>query len=298
MTNPSCKSNQQAVVTKENQPATLSSHKALSMTNHSPSNADAAKCMGKKQSLPHMELSAARCKTDSNTSGSSPSVAKVAETFTQHPFLSYISDYPAIAMPTYRLLSWDTSLCIHLNRYSNSQSISRFFKVISRLGDGWFWGAMLSLALILSFWSANDLTTAVTDATMIGQSHQRGLLIWAPILSTFITSALGVGVYKILKVKTVRPRPYQVHQVIILGERPLDVFSFPSGHTLQAVLFTCALGGYFPILLWVMVPFATLIALSRMVLGLHYPTDVLMGALLGLGLAQLAPFIYSLLVAL
>ncbi len=41
-------------------------------------------------------------------------------------------------------------------------------------------------------------------------------------------------IYKVLKIKTVRPRPYQVHQVIRLGEHPLDHFSFPSGHTLHA----------------------------------------------------------------
>lgn len=198
-----------------------------------------------------------------------------------HPFLTYINDYPALAVPTYHLLSWDTSLCIHINRYSNYQRIADFFKSISRLGDGWFWGGMIMAALVIQLWSG---MTAMS--------------VWAPILTTLITSASGVALYKVLKVKTVRPRPYQVHQVIIMGERPLDVFSFPSGHTLQAVLVTCVLGGYVPILLWVMVPFAILVALSRMVLGLHYPTDVVVGAMIGAGLAQLSPFIYELLMML
>lgn len=208
---------------------------------------------------------------------------------TEHPFLSYLSGYPAIALPTYQILSWDTSLCIHLNRYSNSQAVANFFKLVSRLGDGWFWGAMLAVAAGMSISSYGTQIESVSH-----QSQHSAWLIWAPIISTIITSALGVTIYKILKVKTVRPRPYQVHQVIILGERPLDVFSFPSGHTLQAVLFTCVLGSYFPILLWIMIPFATLVGLSRMVLGLHYPTDVVIGALLGIGLAQLAPLIFSL----
>ena len=72
-----------------------------------------------------------------------------------------------------------------------------------------------------------------------------------------------------------------MHQVIKLGERPLDVFSFPSGHTLQTVLFTMMLGSQTPMLLWILVPFTVLIAISRMVLGLHYPTDVLIGAGIG-----------------
>lgn len=196
----------------------------------------------------------------------------------KHPFLTYLNDYPTLAATTNQLLTWDTSLCIHINRYSSYQRIAAFFKAVSRLGDGWFWGVMLFAALLSQY--------------MAGTT---GWTIWLPIFSIMLTSSIGVGLYKILKIKTVRPRPYQVHQVIIMGERPLDVFSFPSGHTLQAVLFTCALGGYFPILLWLMVPFALLVALSRMVLGLHYPTDVAIGALIGAGLAQLSPLIYQLL---
>jgi len=196
----------------------------------------------------------------------------------KHPFLTYLNDYPALAATTNHLLNWDTSLCIHINRYSSYQRIAAFFKSVSRLGDGWFWGVMLFAALLSQY-----------------RSGTTGWAIWLPIFSIMLTSSIGVGLYKILKIKTVRPRPYQVHQVIIMGERPLDVFSFPSGHTLQAVLFTCALGGYFPILLWLMVPFALLVALSRMVLGLHYPTDVAIGALIGAGLTQLTPLIQRLL---
>ncbi|WP_434354340.1 phosphatase PAP2 family protein [Psychrobacter sp. HD31] len=166
---------------------------------------------------------------------------------------------------TNQLLYWDTRLCIRINQFSYDKAIANFFKLISRLGDGIFWYAMLLVA------------------ALIGGIEQLHL-----VFVTMITGLLGVGLYKLLKVKTVRPRPYQVHQVIMLQERPLDVFSFPSGHTLQAVLFTSLLGAFFPILLPVMLPFAILVAISRMVLGLHYPTDVLIGALIGLALAGLA----------
>ncbi|MGO1251437.1 phosphatase PAP2 family protein [Psychrobacter sp.] len=169
---------------------------------------------------------------------------------------------PTLAIYVNQFILWDTSLCIHINRYSTNQMIATFFKTISRLGDGWFWYAMLLTAFAL-----------------------QGTAAILPLVVTMLISATGLAVYKILKIKTVRPRPYQVHQVIVLGERPLDMFSFPSGHTLQAVLFTATLGSYFPMLLPVMLPFAILVAISRIVLGLHYPTDVLIGAAIGYALS-------------
>ena len=66
---------------------------------------------------------------------------------------------------------------------------------------------------------------------------------------------------------------------------PLDRYSFPSGHTLHAVCFAWQAVAHFPALSWTLVPVAALIALSRVVLGLHYPTDVLAGAAIGALLA-------------
>lgn len=171
---------------------------------------------------------------------------------------------PRLNLAQQKLVAWDTKLCVKANLLSHSEIIAKFFKAVSRLGDGWFWAiATLSMTVLCHL------------------QGQAGGLVAGKTTAVLLTSFCGYLLYKFLKVHTVRPRPYQVHQVIKLGERPLDVFSFPSGHTLQAVLFTIMLGSQLPMLLWVLVPFTVLIAISRMVLGLHYPTDVLMGAGIG-----------------
>lgn len=164
-----------------------------------------------------------------------------------------------------RVLHHDLNWCLRLNRHSASRPVAQFFKGISRLGDSAFWVSM-----------------GVVTAVLVGPKG------WAQLGWYALCSNGGTQLYRYLKKTTVRPRPYQVHQAICLGERPLDHFSFPSGHTLHAVMITMLLGMLAPSLLWLMVPFTLLVALSRVVLGLHYPSDVLAGATLGALVAGLA----------
>jgi undecaprenyl-diphosphatase len=99
-----------------------------------------------------------------------------------------------------------------------------------------------------------------------------------------LTGAAGLLVYKLIKKRAVRERPYITHSAIECASAPLDRYSFPSGHTLHAVSFTVLLASYLPEWTGPLAVLTLLIALSRVILGLHYPTDVAAGAALGVGL--------------
>ena len=153
-------------------------------------------------------------------------------------------------------------LCRRLNRGADFAPARWVFRAASRLGNGVIWYVLiLSLPLIYGAPAAR------------------------PAIAMAVTGALGVAIYALLKRVFVRERPFITHSSISLAMAPLDRYSFPSGHTLHAVAFTWQAIAAFPELSWVLVPLASLIAASRVVLGLHYPTDVLAGAAIGAGLA-------------
>lgn len=156
--------------------------------------------------------------------------------------------------------------CLRLNRSSRCIPVRRVFVLVSRLGDGVFWYLlMLGLALSGPAGAAVAMKMAVAGITgMVGYRH--------------------------LKHRLVRERPFVSHAAICLATAPLDRYSFPSGHTLHAICFTTIAVQHAPSLAIVLVPFTLLVAASRVILGLHYPSDVLAGAVLGATLAQATLF--------
>ena len=100
-----------------------------------------------------------------------------------------------------------------------------------------------------------------------------------------LMAIINVAIYKSLKSRLVRERPYISFGDLSCGTPPLDQYSFPSGHTLHAVSFTVVCVHFFPILAVLLIPISLLIAVSRVVLGLHYPTDVVIGALIGMAIS-------------
>ena len=125
------------------------------------------------------------------------------------------------------------------------------------LGDGWLWyGLMLALPLVY------------------------GLDGLQASLHMVATGALGVTLYKLVKNHAVRERPYITHSAIECASAPLDRYSFRRGTRCTRCASRCSYRATSPSgrprsSAWL------LIALSRVILGLHYPTDVAAGAVLG-----------------
>ncbi len=157
---------------------------------------------------------------------------------------------------------WDLAWCLRFNHAAAIPWLCSPLRAASRLGDGIFWYALMGGLLAA------------------GGAHAVGA-----VARMVLVGALGVAIYKWLKARTSRPRPYQVQTAIRLGADPLDQFSFPSGHTLHAVSFSILAIAYHPATAWLVVPFCLAVAASRLALGLHYPSDVLAGAAIGAALA-------------
>jgi undecaprenyl-diphosphatase len=158
---------------------------------------------------------------------------------------------------------FERRMCIFANSATRRGAVRETLKVVSRLGDGVFWYALMAAMPLLR--------------------GRAGLVIAAQMM---VTGAVGFAVYKGLKKRLVRERPFVGQLGIECVTRPLDRYSFPSGHTLHAVLFSVLALAHVPELGALLVPMATLIAVSRVVLGLHYPSDVLVGAGLGAAIAM------------
>ena len=160
-----------------------------------------------------------------------------------------------------RVVAWierDGLVALWMHGASTRDWVVNVLRVVSRIGDGWAWYVTVVLLPLIDSHSG---TSASVRMICVG--------------------IVDIAVYKIVKRWIARPRPFRTCAGIRECTPSLDEFSFPSGHTLHSVACSVILTAYYPVLGFVVWPLTGLIAVSRIVLGLHYPSDVIVGALIG-----------------
>lgn len=154
--------------------------------------------------------------------------------------------------------TWDASVITAIYENVHSAFLTMFFRIVTLLGEGGiFW---IAVAVILLFFK---------------KTRRSGICIGASLLIGVI---VGNG---IIKNVVARPRPYDAIEGIESVVSHLSDYSFPSGHSLCC--FEAATALAMNRTRWAIPAYvgAVLVAVSRLFLFVHYPTDVICGALLG-----------------
>jgi undecaprenyl-diphosphatase len=163
----------------------------------------------------------------------------------------------------------DHRLMRQVNRWRAPRWLRLWMIAATRGGDGWLWYAM---GLVVALVGGSERFQALGAAV----------------------AAVGLGIALFLRLKRAfgRKRPCALEPHCWATLLPPDQFSFPSGHTITAFAVTAALGMYYPMMLPGLFFCAVSVALSRILLGMHFLSDVIAGAAIGGGLGYTAAVVF------
>lgn len=156
----------------------------------------------------------------------------------------------------------DHKLMRKVNKWLAPKWIRLLAMLATRAGDGWLW--YLTAIFVLVFGGDDRFSATATAGS---------------------AALVGIGLFKLLKKISGRKRPCEIEPHCWATLLPPDQFSFPSGHAITAFAVAIALGEFYPVLLAPLLFCAFAIATSRILLGMHFLSDVVAGAMLGTGLA-------------
>jgi undecaprenyl-diphosphatase len=163
------------------------------------------------------------------------------------------------------LFAPDNNLMRRFNRWRAPRWFRWWMLLATRAGDGWLWG-MIGIAVLLS-----------SDPERFRAIEAAGFAV-----------ATGIVLFHRLKrmVGRVRPRDIEPHCWAHIVTR--DKFSFPSGHSTTAFAVALSLGSFYPEIMPVLLVLAANVAVSRVVIGMHYLSDVVVGSGMGVLLGYAA----------
>jgi undecaprenyl-diphosphatase len=152
----------------------------------------------------------------------------------------------------------DQRLMRRLNRWPAPRWVRLWMLYATRGGDGWLWYAMGLVILLFG-----------------------GDLRFYAVGSAALASAVGIALFLRLKKATHRRRPCVFEPHCWANLLPPDQFSFPSGHTITAFAVAVSLSLFYPALAIGLLFCAISVAASRILLGMHFLSDVAAGAAIG-----------------
>lgn len=160
------------------------------------------------------------------------------------------------------VLQWletrDQRLMRRVNRWTPPRWMRLWMVAATRCGDGWLWYAMGFMIAIVG-----------------GPERFRAML------AALLAVSAGIALFIQLKRVCHRRRPCAMEPHCWATLLPPDQFSFPSGHTITAFAMASSLSAFYPAMLLGLLFCALSVAASRILLGMHFLTDVIAGAALG-----------------
>jgi len=157
-----------------------------------------------------------------------------------------------------RIESNDHRLMRHVHKWRPPRWFRFFMVMFTRMGDGWLW---YGIGLVLLLFGGSSRFMAFGSAALASFS--------------------GILLFRFLKRVSHRKRPCELEPHCWSLVLPPDQFSFPSGHSITSFGIAIALGWFYPELLCCLLLIAASIAVSRIILGMHFLSDVVAGSFLG-----------------
>jgi undecaprenyl-diphosphatase len=164
----------------------------------------------------------------------------------------------------------DMRLMRRVHRWRPPRWLRLWTLLVTRLGDGWVWYALGLIILLFG-----------------------GERRYAAVASGMIAALAGILVFQKLKNVSKRPRPCQVEPHCWALISPPDRYSFPSGHSMTSFGIAVSVGHFYPELTIILLLMALSIAVSRIILGMHFLTDVIAGSAIGIGLGYATLFLFG-----